>query len=232
MIDGQKILGVIPARGGSKGIPRKNLRLLAGKPLLAWAIESAKTSRAIDRLVVDTDDAEISRVSREYGADVPYVRPAELADDKAMIADVLVHAIRMIGDGFQYLALIQCTSPLRHVNDLDEAIAMCVRSGAPSCVSVVECTKPPQWSLSLTPDRRIHPLLGWDAFHRRRQDVEQAFIPNGAVFVADTRWFCEHRTFYSPETVAYVMPAERSVDIDVEEDLAAVEARLANAGGE
>ena len=226
MIDDQKILGVIPARGGSKGIPGKNLRMLAGKPLLAWTIEAAQRSQSIDRLIVDTDDAEIARVAREYGAIVPYMRPAALSDDKAMIADVLVHAVEKIGDEFQYLVLLQCTSPLRTAADIDAAIDLCVRSGTPSCVSVSECAKPAQWSVKLSSDRRIHPLLGWDAFRKRRQDVERAYIPNGAVFVAKIPWFCQHRSFYAPETIAYVMPVERAADIDVEQDFVDVESRM------
>ena len=227
MIDDRKILGVIPARGGSKGIPGKNLRMLAGKPLLAWTIEAAQRSQSIDTLIVDTDDAEIARVARAWGAVVPYIRPAALSDDRAMIADVLVHAVDKVGGEFEYLVLLQCTSPLRTTADIDAAIELCVRSGAQSCVSVSECTKPPQWSVALSSDRRIHPLLGWDAFRKRRQDVEQAYIPNGAVFVAQVPWFRQHLSFYAPETIAYVMPGERATDIDVEQDFVDVESRMA-----
>jgi N-acylneuraminate cytidylyltransferase len=226
VINGQKIFAVIPARGGSKGIPGKNLRVLAGKPLLAWTIEAAQRSGSIDAVIVDTDDAEIAKVACDYGAVVPYIRPSSLADDKAMIADVLVHAIERVGREFQYLVLLQCTSPLRTVADIDAAVELCVRSGAASCVSVSECAKPPQWSLSLSSDRRIHPLLGWDGFLKRRQDLEKAYMPNGAVFVAQVPWFCKSRTFYASDTIAYVMPIERAADIDVERDFADVEARI------
>ena len=221
-----RILAVIPARGGSKGVPRKNLRLIAGKPLIAWSIEETRRCRRIDRLVVDTDDAEIAAVARSFGAEVPRLRPAHLATDEAPIADALIDLLDFLGDPADVLVMAQCTSPLRRAADIDAALDLIDRTGAPACVSVTAAAKPPQWMLALDADGRIRPLLGWDGFRGRRQDHTPAYLPNGAVFAARVAWFRTNRGFYGPETVAHLMPADRAVDIDTEDDLRTAQAWL------
>jgi CMP-N,N'-diacetyllegionaminic acid synthase len=226
MIGRKSVIGVVPARGGSKGVYRKNLRAIAGKPLIAWSIEAAQKACLIDRLVVDTDDAEIASVVRSYGAEVPFMRPSALATDTASVIDALIHLLDRLDDAFDYVVLLQCTSPLRTTEDIDTAIELCVRSGAPACVSITMMVKPPQWMLRLDDNGRISPLLGWDGFHRRRQDLEVAYLPNGAVFMASVPWFRKQRSFFTAETIAYVMPPERAYDVDTELDLLDVERQI------
>jgi N-acylneuraminate cytidylyltransferase len=226
MIEDKTILAVVPARGGSKGVHRKNLRELAGKSLLARSIEIARRVDLIDRLVVDTDDGEIAVAARNAGAEVPSLRPAELATDTASVIDCLIHLLDRIGTSYHYVLLLQCTSPLRTSKDIENAIRLCSSAGTPACVSVSVTEKPPQWLVRLDAAGRISPLLGWDGFYQRRQDLEVAYLPNGAVFLAEVGWFREHRTFYSPATLAYLMPPERAHDIDTEDDLRLVELKL------
>jgi N-acylneuraminate cytidylyltransferase len=226
VIRNKNVLAVIPARGGSKGVVRKNVRPVGGKPLIAWTIEQAKSAKLIDRVMVDTDDAEIADVARGLGIDVPFLRPGELATDDALVIDALMKLIERLAQRFDYLAMLQCTSPLRLSEDIDAAIELCVRSGAPACVSVTDAGKPPQWMLEIAEEGRIRPLSGWDGFRKRRQDLPAAFIPNGAVYIAEVLWLCRTRSFYGPDTVAYVMPRARSIDLDTEEDCLIADALL------
>jgi len=219
MIDGRSVLAVITARGGSKGVPRKNIRLVGGKPLIAWTIAAGLGSSYIDRLVLSSDDAEIIRVAESWGCEAPFVRPAELArDDTPGIAPVL-HAIETLGS-YDYVVLLQPTSPLRSAADIDGCLEHCARSGFSACVSVTEPDKSPYWMYTLDAAGRMQPLMEEGGGFTRRQDLPQVYSLNGAVYVADCRWLERNRTFISPETGAYRMPRERSIDIDSETDLA------------
>lgn len=140
-----KILAIIPARGGSKGVPRKNIRELAGKPLIAWTIEEAKKSKYIDRLILSTEDDEIIEVAKQYGCEVPFKRPIELAQDDTPGIDPVLHAIEQC-PGYDYVVLLQPTSPLRTVDDIDGCIEQLLSSdGTNFCVSVTEPEKSPYW---------------------------------------------------------------------------------------
>ena len=216
MIQGKKVLGIIPARGGSKGVPGKNIRVVAGKPLIAWTIEAAKQSRYLDRLVLSSDDAEIIAVAREWGLDVPFVRPTELAkDDTPGIAPVL-HAVEEL-PGYDYIVLLQPTSPLRAVEDIDKCVEFCLEAEAPSCASVTEPEHSPYLMYTLE-DGNLHPLLSGQSFVRR-QDMPKVYALNGAVYVVETKWLSQSKVFVTEETIAYVMPRQRSVDVDAECDL-------------
>lgn len=228
MIQDKKVLAVIAARGGSKGLRRKNLRETGGKPLIAWSIEAGRGSRYIDRLVLSSDDDEIMAVAREWECDVPFRRPDGLAGDEARIEDALIHALVTIGDDFDYLVLLQATSPLRTSGDIDACLERCLETGAPAMISVSEAGKSPFWMYGLDADGRMQPLL--EGRYSRRQDLPTAYAVNGAVYVAETGWFRRNSTFVSDETRAYVMPAERSVDVDAEIDMLTVEAILSSGG--
>jgi len=218
LIDGLRVLAIVPARGGSKGLPRKNVLDLGGRPLLAWTLAAAQASRYLDRCVVSTDDEEIAAVARAHGGDVPFIRPAELATDAASAQDVLEHALRQL-PGFGIVVILQPTSPLRSSNDIDGAIETLQEHHAPSCVSVVEPGKSPYWSYRVDENNRLTPLLD-PAFSRmRRQDLPQTYVLNGAVYAAHTQWLLDNRGALGDGTVPYVMPAERSVDIDSAFDL-------------
>jgi CMP-N,N'-diacetyllegionaminic acid synthase len=233
MMGDQRIIGVIPARGGSKGVPRKNLRPLAGRPLIAWSIAEALKSSLIDRLVVTTEDDEIAQVARDWGADVPVRRPDEFATDTARVEDAVAHLLCSLdSDTYDVLVMMHSTVPLRLAADIDSCIRLMNERAAPACISICEAGKPPFWTFALKDGNRIDPLLGWDGFRRRRQDLPAVFLPTGAVFVARIPWFLEHVSFYSPDTVGCVVPRERSVDIDEELDFALCETLFALRGGE
>ncbi|MEN6348192.1 MAG: acylneuraminate cytidylyltransferase family protein [Syntrophomonas sp.] len=218
MIDGKSVLAIIPARGGSKGIPHKNIRNLAGKPLIAWTIEEAKKSRCIDRLILSSDDEEIIRVAKEWGCEVPFIRPAELAQDDTPGIDPVIHAINTLDEIYDYAVLLQPTSPLRIVDDIDNCIRQCLRLGAPACVSVTEAQQNPYWMYKLDKDMRMSPVINQSSEINRRQDLPRFYVLNGAVYVAEVNYLTEHKSFLTTATLAFPMPAIRSIDIDTELD--------------
>jgi CMP-N,N'-diacetyllegionaminic acid synthase len=227
MIGGKKVLAVIPARGGSKGLPGKNIKTLGGKPLIAWSIEAARHSAYIDRCIVSTEDDEIARIAREWNGDVPFVRPGHLATDEAFIEDVLIDVLDRLDESYDYLVLLQPTSPLRSASDIDGCVAACNDAGTPVCVTVAPPPKSPYLMYRLEAGSRLVPIMeGRSA--RRRQELPAIFALNGAVYVASVEWFRRHRNFMSEETVGYAMPAERSVDIDSELDLRFADLLLSN----
>lgn len=218
MISGRKILGIIPARGGSKTIPRKNVKVLAGKPLIAWTIEAAKKSQYLDRLILSSEDAEIIEVAREWGCEVPFVRPVELAQDDTPGIEPVIHAINTLGEKFDYIVLLQPTSPLRTINDIDSCIRCCIQENAMVCVSVSETDKNPYWMHSLDERQRLCPLMPEGPSIERRQDLPTVYAENGAIYMAQTDYLLRTKNFITEDTLAYVMPADRSWDIDKEID--------------
>lgn len=212
-------LAIIPARGGSKGVPRKNLHMVAGKPLLAWTVEAAKKSRYIDRLILSSEDAEIIAAALSLGCEVPFVRPVELARDDTPGIEPVLHALQVLPEKYEYVVLLQPTSPLRRAEDIDACIARCVEQEAVACVSVTEATQHPYWMYQLVQEGFLRPFLPQEKVPVRRQDLSPVYALNGAVYVARCDWLQEKRTFLSEETVAYVMPPERSIDVDSMYDL-------------
>jgi len=221
MINGQRVLAVIPARGGSKGILRKNIREIAGKPLLAWTIEEARKSRYIDRLILSSDDDEIIGVAESWDCEVPFVRPSELAQDDTPGVEPVLHAIRIVS-GYDLVVLLQPTSPLRTVADIDACIEICVDGKSNACVSVTIPDKSPYWMYELDKQSRMTSLLRTELIPRR-QDMPTVVALNGAVYVAKCDWLLSSRSFLTSETLAYVMPKDFSIDIDTEFDLRMVE---------
>ncbi|MBY0471637.1 acylneuraminate cytidylyltransferase family protein [bacterium] len=226
MIDGKKVLAVIPARLGSKRLPRKNIRPFRGKPLLAWSIEEARRSKFIDRLILSSESEEIISLAKKYGCEAPFTRPTELATDTASGISPILHAIEMIGAEFDYVVMLQVTSPLRTAADMDGCIELCHQSTHP-CVSVTEVTKSPYWMVKLEKTGSLTPILGsWENFEKSSQHLPPAFVPNGAVYVASTDHLKKKGSFYGPGTVGYAMPQSRSVDIDTEADFVQAESLL------
>lgn len=224
MIAGKRVLAVITARGGSKGIIKKNIREVAGKPLIAWTIEEAKKSLYVDRLVMSTDDPEIAFVSEQWKCDVPFLRPKELAlDDTPGIAPIL-HALETLPEAYDIVVLLQPTSPLRSVKDIDTCIECLISAKAPFCVTIVEPSKSPYWMYTIDSLGLLKPLLNgsWG----RRQDLPQTYVLNGAVYVADVNMLVRTQTFMTEETIAHIMPQERSIDIDSEIDLELLEVMI------
>jgi len=216
VIAGKRVLAVISARGGSKGVPRKNIREVGGKPLIAWSIEEAKKSRYIDKLILSSEDEEIIQVAQEWGCDVPFVRPVELAQDNTPGVEPVLHAVKEL-PGFDYVVLLQPTSPLRAFSDIDKCLETCLRMNSPACVSVTVPDKSPYWMYTLR-DSKLSPLLNANICEFR-QELPIVHVLNGAVYIAKVSWFVENRTFLHEKTVACEMPKIRSIDIDDDLDL-------------
>ncbi|MBF0665325.1 MAG: acylneuraminate cytidylyltransferase family protein [Brevundimonas sp.] len=224
MIGDRSVLAVITARGGSKGLPGKNLRPFRGRPLIAWTIEAARRSRLVDRVILSSDDAGIIQAAEGLGCETPFVRSAELSGDEAASVDVVLDALDRT-PGYQIVVLLQPTSPLRAAADIDGALGRMELAGAPSCVSVCEAPAHP-WLIYRRDDQgRLDPFAVPPAdASLRRQDLPLAWMLNGAVYVADVSWLRRERTFLKPgETEAWEMPVERSADIDTLEEFRAAE---------
>lgn len=226
-----KILAIIPARGGSKGVSRKNIRQLAGKPLIAWTIDAALAARALDRIVVSTEDEEIARISLELGAEVPFLRPAELAADTSSTLDVLCHVVAELErrEGYRPDAVmtLQPTSPLRTATHIDGAAALFAADPrAESLVTFVEVPHifHPRSVMKRGAEDYMVPYLD-DPQPTRRQDKEPVFARNGAAIYI-TRTACLDRFVFGGRLLAYMMDEAHSLDIDTEADLARAEAIL------
>ena len=225
------ILGLIPARGGSKGIPRKNLAPLFGKPLIAWTAAAALASRRLDRVVVSTDDDEIAAVARQCGLDVPFMRPESMARDRSGALEVIAHALRETGRGapskIDAVVYLQPTSPLRTAAHIDRAVEMFVEKAADTVVSV--CRVPhnltAESQFAVAADGRVAGAYADSLL--RRQDKPDRFARNGpAVLVVSRACVLERQVLYGERTFALEMTARESMDIDAPEDLALAEAWL------
>jgi CMP-N,N'-diacetyllegionaminic acid synthase len=225
VINGLRVFGLIPARGGSKGVPRKNLRILGGKPLIQWSAEAAATSAYIDRLVLSSDDHEIIAVARSIGLEAPFLRPAAAASDTASARDVIEHALGLIGEDFDVLVYLQPTSPFRSGRDIDGCLEALVASGADACVSVTESRTKPEWLFRVDPESRLKPVLGTPTT-LRRQELEPAYELNGAVYAARIPAYRRAGTFLTDQTLAWIMPTDRSLDLDEPEDFDRAETLL------
>jgi CMP-N,N'-diacetyllegionaminic acid synthase len=214
----KRLLAVIPARGGSKGLPKKNILQVKNIPLIAWTIIAAQKSQFIDRLVVSSDDDDIIDTAINWKCEVPFRRPIELSTDTSSSIEVVLHAVEQLA-GYEYVAILQPTSPLRTGGDIDEAFSMLLESGAPSCVSICESKESPYLMHALNVNGRINSLLDPLYGVTRRQDLPKSYVLNGAIYIARVDWLIEFRTFVTTETLGYIMPVERSIDIDDEIDL-------------
>lgn len=213
-----RILGLIPARGGSKGLPGKNLRMLGGKPLLAWTIEAARAVASIDRVIVSTDCPDIGATARQWGAETPFTRPGFLAADTTGSVEVVRHALDALGEVWDYVVLLQPTSPLRTGRDIEECIRRCVDVGAPSCVSVAALEKPLSWLFAQDEVGHLIPQFG-DEVVPRRQDERPLVFPNGAIYVFKPELVKTCGRILVHGTIGYEMSPECSVDIDTALDL-------------
>lgn len=226
MIDGQSVLAVIAARGGSKRVPGKNLRLVGGKPLIAWTIDAARQSTSIDRIVLSSDDPEIVRASLAFGCEAPFQRPAHLATDDAASVDVVLDALQRVS-GFDIVVLLQPTSPLRNHEDIDGTLRAMHNARAPSGVSVTPVEHGPTVMFTVTSAGTLEPLS--DLRTSPRSASSPLVMLNGAVYAVRCDWFLRTRAFVTEETVPFVMPRSRSVDIDTEEDLLLCESLIQRA---
>lgn len=225
--DGNAIsfLAVIPARGGSKRAPNKNIRPLRGKPLVSWSIEAALKSKLIDRIVVSSDDTNVLSIAGAYGQRVDtIIRPAHLSSDTAKTPDVVIHAMDSLRQSYDAVILLQPTSPFRTAIHIDEAIARYVQKGADGIISVTKAPVSPLWCNILPEDGSMSHFLDRHLIETRSQDFPVYHTLNGAIFIANTRKLREQGHFYLTENVyAYDMSTAASVDIDTEEDFAYAE---------
>ena len=217
MINNKKILAVITARAGSKRLPNKNILNLAGKPLIAWTIDEAKKSKYIDKLIVSTDSKKIAEISKYYGAEVPFMRPLKLAIDTADSISVLKHSIEFFKNKFDYILLLQPTSPLRTVKDIDKAIII-LNNKTKAVVSVCETEHSPLWSNILPEDLSMKNFIRSEIKNKRSQDLPKYYRLNGAIYIAETKYFYKNNGFLGDKTKAYIMSQQNSVDIDTELD--------------
>lgn len=225
MLNQKRTLGVITARGGSKGIPGKNIKLLNGKPLIAYAVEDALASRLLTRCIVSTDSQEIAGISKKYGADVPFLRPAELSQDRSTSMAVVQHALNWLkenqGEEYDYLMILQPTSPLRTAQDIDECIQKMIDTDADSIMSMVELE-----NFALEKIKKIENdvLVPFDDSNKEgkqstpRQFLDKAYRRNGAIYLTKTDLIIQGDLF-GKISRPYVMSAEKSVDINEPSDL-------------
>ncbi len=219
MIDGKKVIAIIPARGGSKRLPQKNILSLGGKPLIAWTIEAAKSSHYIDEIFVCTDDQKIADVASQFGIQVPELRPKDLSTDTATTQSVLFYNLEKHGRGADVVVLLQPTSPFRIANHIDEAIEYLVEKSAFSIVSVTPCEHPPQWANTLSINGSMKNFLQFED-SKRSQDLGEFFRLNGAIYIYDIhKLLIEQNMSYRDDTFAYKMSNETSIDIDNKIDL-------------
>lgn len=216
MKDGKRFLAIIPARSGSKRLPRKNLLPLQGVPLVAWTLQAAKRSRSLDKVILSTDSPEIAGVAKSMGLEVPFLRPAHLATDTASAEDVVKHALDSCAERYDYLVLLQPTSPLRTEKEIEQAIEMAVKQNAPAVVSVSPTPQRPEWTFSLSANQIPNEAL---RSIRAPSEPGPFYRLNGAIYVCRVDVFLQQNSLFPTGGVhAISLPESMSVDIDTQSD--------------
>jgi len=230
MINGKQILAIIPARGGSKGLPHKNIKDLYGKPLIAWSIEAAVKSKYIDRVIVSTDDEEIAQVAQKFGAEIPFMRPEELASDDSKTMDVVLHCINYFeetGEKNDIIVLLEPTSPLRETLDVDEAIENLVETqDSESIVGIsrVENTHPA--FLVKLENKFLRPYLFNEFKILRRQEIDELYFYEGSLYISYADSLKNRKNFYHEKALGYIVPKWKSFEVDDITDFKIIEALL------
>lgn len=228
MYKNKKIIGIIPARGGSKGIPNKNIINICGKPLIGYTIEEALKSDYLDKVIVSTDDEKIRDAALEYGAEVPFIRPDFLSEDTSKTIDVVLHALDFFkkkGEEYDYVVLLQPTSPLRKSEDIDDAINRLMDNNNESLVSVCEVEQNPVIMRTIK-NGKLHEVINFDGDNLRRQNLPVFYIFNGAIYINSIKMLYNEKTFVNDDTLSYIMEKNKSVDIDEPVDILIVESIL------
>ena len=229
----KRVLALIPARGGSKGLPRKNIRILGDRPLIAWPIRAALASKYIDQVIVTTDDQEIAGIAEEYGAEVPFLRPSELAADSAPSSAAIMHAISFLernDNDFDIIILLEPTSPLTDGFDIDNALEKFVTSNGKSLVGIgmIEDMHP-EFCVSINHGKFLSPYINSKfGAVKRRQDIEKLYFFDGSLYISDLDYYKEHQTFYHELTLGYEFPKRKNVEIDDLVDFLFVESLVKN----
>lgn len=230
MYKGKRVLAIVPARGGSKGLPGKNIRPLAGKPLIGWTLESAKKSKYLDEIFVSTDSQKIADVAETFGVKVPELRPEELASDTATSASVVLYTIdyfRKQGKDFDYILLLEPTSPMRKEDDIDDAIALaCEHPDKAGVVSLGEVhMEHPSIVKKITDKSIVEPYVEAQKVTRRQQ-LDKAYFPYGVVYLVKTDYFEKNQLFYGKDSLPYLIERWQCYEIDDIYDFTAIEAIL------
>ncbi|ARN85057.1 acylneuraminate cytidylyltransferase family protein [Candidatus Nucleicultrix amoebiphila] len=226
-----KILALITARAGSKRLPGKNTRDLGGLPLISWTIRAAQKSKYISKLILSSDDPKAIEIAKSENCEVPFLRPSSLSDDHSTSYDVAEHALKSMNMKYDWLVLLQPTSPFRSSEDIDSAIALSLNENADSVISVSEVDKSHLMLFMRNSNGRLESPYGIslkDLNNSRSQDLPIPYEINGALYVVKTSWFLERKTFFDESTISMVMPKERSVNIDTEMDWRLAEMYLKN----
>lgn len=229
MIGQYRVTALIPARGGSKRLPRKNVKLLGDKPLIAWSIEAALASKYIDRVIVSTDDDEIKQVSEKYGAEVPFLRPEHLSNDHATSFDVIKHSIRFVrlDQENELIVLLQPTSPLRLVSEIDAALEFFLTKNAKGVVSISETEHSPMWSNTLPENGCMSDFIRPEVQGKRSQDLPKFFRLNGSIYIYEILTLLEKgHIFFNENVYGFETSLETSVDIDTALDFKIAEGIL------
>lgn len=225
------MLAIIPARSGSKGVPKKNIKELAGAPLISYTIKAAKKSEFITRIIVSTDSEEIADVATKYGAEVPFLRPAELATDDAKAIDVYLYTIERLNlendEQINEFLVLLPTSPLRNYMDIDQAIKIFKKKNADSVISVTETEYPPQWIKRIS-EKGVLEDYFQGMNNLNRQEYEKTYIPNGAIYIFKYNVLKKEYNYYTDKTYPYIMPNIRSIDIDTPLDFMIAEYLIKN----
>ena len=223
------MIAVIPARSGSKGLPGKNIKILNGKPLIAYTIEAAKMAKSVDMIFLSTDSEEIKAIGEKYGAFCPLLRPSHLASDDSLAIDTYKYTVDMLECKFNKLVdsfiVLQPTSPLRTSNDIDSANKLFVEKKADSVMSYTEEDHPIFWHKYLDKEQKLKNIFPESI--KNRQDYQKTYYPNGSIFVFSKKTIFQDK-YYTDNSYAYIMPKERSVDIDTEIDFKFAEFLMRN----
>lgn len=213
-------LAIIPARGGSKRIPRKNIKTFGGLPMIAWSIRAAIQSRCFDRIIVSTDDAEIALVAQDHGAEVPFTRPPELSDDYTGTIPVIAHAIQWQnahGRTASQVCCIYATAPFVHASDLQRGLHTLLNTGADYALAVTSYAFPIQRAIRITPEQRIE-MFQPEHFATRSQDLEEAWHDAGQFYWGQAQAWLTHKPLFCLEAAPVLLPRHRVQDIDTSED--------------
>jgi N-acylneuraminate cytidylyltransferase/CMP-N,N'-diacetyllegionaminic acid synthase len=229
MLNGKTFLAIIPARGGSKGLPRKNVKMICGKPLIAWTIEAGLKSKYLDEVMVSTDYRNIADVAKEFGANIPFLRPHYLANDTATSFKVIEHTIdfyrKELNQEFDYVVLLEPTSPLRVTDDIDTAIEMLMNSTAESIVGI--CRTEDQNPAFLTHKNKNNFISCYEEKEikvLRRQDISDVYFFEGTIYISEKNALLKKKTFYHNKTIGYEVPKYKSLEIDDIYDFVMVDA--------
>ncbi len=229
MLKDKRFLCLMLARGGSKGVPDKNIKLLAGKPLINYTIDAIQQSGIFDRVILSTDSPKIANVAQAGGVEVPFLRPAALATDIASALDGIVHALDYVsaqGDYYDYVQYIFPTAPLRTATHIREAAEQVIDTQADMVISVCETDHPLQWMNTLPEDGSLHNFVALENRARNRQEFSPSYRINGAIYVARWDVFAKRQDWFAQDTRAYVMAREQSIDIDTPMDFSLAELML------